>query len=103
MGDSANAELIRELLNVIAEIKFLVAHKVRAPIASASGLVVLLSAESTTNEDKERILGYLLSTIDEMDMNTRQIMIALVQIERTFDDTSCDDKEGGLATGCAEI
>jgi hypothetical protein len=87
-----NGDLVAELLKVIAELKFIVAHKVRAPIASATGLVVLLSNENTTKEDKEKILGYLLNTINEMDVHTKQIMFAMVQVEQTFMGNSCDDK-----------
>lgn len=84
-GDSYRV-YAEELLKVISELKFIVAHNVRAPIASASGLVILLGAEECAKEDREKIIRYLASTLYDMDVHTRQIMVALLEMEKTFCD-----------------
>lgn len=86
--NDTNEELIRELLKVISELKFIVAHNVRAPIASATGLLVLLATNKCTDEERERMLQYLRGTIDDMDLHTRDIMFALTRLEKTFCDKS---------------
>lgn len=86
--NDTNEKLIKELLKVISELKFIVAHNVRAPIASATGLIFLLRTDDCTGEDRDIMLQYLLTTIEDMDVHTRDIMTALIRLEQAFSDKS---------------
>lgn len=82
--------------------KFIVAHNLRAPIASASGLIVLLSSEACTAEDRKKMHNYLQAAIDGMELHTRDIMEALVELEKVFSEKPGDDKRGDLPEPDAE-
>lgn len=79
-----NDDNIDPFLDTVNELMFLISHRIRRPIVTASGLFRLLISDNATPEDKKKAFEYLSQTIKEMDECTEELIQALEKIRKAL-------------------
>lgn len=62
-----------EYIHLLEEIAFIVAHRIRGPLCSISGLVNLLQHQQIIMETDSAAISYLRASVDELDVMTHEL------------------------------
>ena len=75
-------EYQREYLRGLKEMMFITSHRVRQPISQIMGIFHLLEKPMNSQEDLEKITGYIKQSIVELDSFTRELTTLINDVKQ---------------------